>query len=158
VQAPTSSSRVGGCEASQGGQCTSLSRHESYRHIRKGSDAEAPAPLDLPRIYIEAYVRKACEDTFKRNCGLRPRELEAGQKCTPAGNAITGPAAYTDEPPSDANLEGLLATEHVIAVVALADEDLGGLGATSSRRCSASSTSRTLPSHQGIESGASPLP
>jgi hypothetical protein len=53
------------------------SRHKSYRQIRKGSDAEAPAPLDLPRIYVEAYIRKAREDTFKRNCGLRPRQLES---------------------------------------------------------------------------------
>ena len=59
------------------------SRHESYRQIRKGSDAQAPAPLDLPRIYVEAYIRKAREDTFKRNCGLRPRQLESRQKCTP---------------------------------------------------------------------------
>ena len=44
------------------------------------------------------------------------------------GNAFAEPETYTAEPPSDAYLEGLLAKEHVIALVALAGEEvLGGL-------------------------------
>jgi aminoglycoside 3-N-acetyltransferase I len=43
-------------------------------------------------------------------------------------DAFAEPAAYMFEPPSDAYLEGLLAKEHVIALVALANgEVLGGL-------------------------------
>jgi aminoglycoside 3-N-acetyltransferase I len=44
------------------------------------------------------------------------------------GDAFAEPETYTAEPPSDAYLEGLLAKEHVIALVALAGEEvLGGL-------------------------------
>src|ERR671910_1477322 len=44
------------------------------------------------------------------------------------GDAVAEPETYTAEPPSDAYLEGLLAKEHVIALVALAGEEvLGGL-------------------------------
>src|SRR5215212_8761169 len=44
------------------------------------------------------------------------------------GEAFTEPETYTAEPPSDAYLEGLLAKEHVVALVALAGEEvLGGL-------------------------------
>jgi aminoglycoside 3-N-acetyltransferase I len=43
-------------------------------------------------------------------------------------DAFAEPAAYTAEPPSDAYLEGLLAKEHVIALVAMMNgEVLGGL-------------------------------
>ena len=44
------------------------------------------------------------------------------------GDAFADPETYAAEPPSDAYLEGLLAKEHVVAVVALAGEEvLGGL-------------------------------
>jgi aminoglycoside 3-N-acetyltransferase I len=44
------------------------------------------------------------------------------------GTAFADPETYGAEPPSDAYLEGLLAKEHVIALVALAGEEvLGGL-------------------------------
>jgi aminoglycoside 3-N-acetyltransferase I len=44
------------------------------------------------------------------------------------GGAFGEPETYTAEPPSDAYLKGLLAKEHVVAVVALAGEEvLGGL-------------------------------
>jgi aminoglycoside 3-N-acetyltransferase I len=44
------------------------------------------------------------------------------------GDAFAEPETYTAEPPSDAYLEGLLAKEHVVAIVALAGEEvLGGL-------------------------------
>ena len=44
------------------------------------------------------------------------------------GNAFNDPETYAAEPPSDAYLQGLLAKEHVVAIVALAgDEVLGGL-------------------------------
>jgi aminoglycoside 3-N-acetyltransferase I len=44
------------------------------------------------------------------------------------GMAFADPETYGAEPPSDAYLEGLLAKEHVIALVALAGEEvLGGL-------------------------------
>ena len=44
------------------------------------------------------------------------------------GDAFAEPETYTAEPPSDAYLEGLLAKEHVVALVALAGEEvLGGL-------------------------------
>jgi aminoglycoside 3-N-acetyltransferase I len=44
------------------------------------------------------------------------------------GNAFGEPEAYTAEPPSDAYLEGLLAKEHVIALVAMMKREvLGGL-------------------------------
>ena len=44
------------------------------------------------------------------------------------GDAFAEPDTYTAEPPSDAYLRDLLAKEHVIALVALAGEEvLGGL-------------------------------
>src|SRR3954453_3672009 len=44
------------------------------------------------------------------------------------GEAFAERETYTAEPPSDAYLEGLLAKEHVIALAALAGEEvLGGL-------------------------------
>ena len=44
------------------------------------------------------------------------------------GEAFADPGTYTAEPPSEAYLEGLLANEQVIALVALAGEEvLGGL-------------------------------
>ena len=44
------------------------------------------------------------------------------------GEAFAAPGTYGAEPPSDAYLEALLAKEHVIALVAVAGEDvLGGL-------------------------------
>ena len=44
------------------------------------------------------------------------------------GDAFAEPDTYTAEPPSDAYLQDLLAKEHVIALVALAGEEvLGGL-------------------------------
>src|SRR3712207_4960997 len=44
------------------------------------------------------------------------------------GAAFAEPGTYTAEPPSDAYLHGLLAKEHVFALVALAGEEvLGGL-------------------------------
>jgi aminoglycoside 3-N-acetyltransferase I len=44
------------------------------------------------------------------------------------GSAFAAPDTYEDKPPSDAYLEGLLAKEHVVALVALAgDAVLGGL-------------------------------
>src|ERR671916_804103 len=44
------------------------------------------------------------------------------------GDAFAEPEIYTAEPPSDAYLEGLLAKEHVVALAALAGEEvLGGL-------------------------------
>jgi aminoglycoside 3-N-acetyltransferase I len=44
------------------------------------------------------------------------------------GDAFAEPETYTAEPQSDAYLEGLLAKEHVVALVALAGEEvLGGL-------------------------------
>src|ERR671916_1697687 len=44
------------------------------------------------------------------------------------GDAFAEPEIYTAEPPSDAYLEGLLAKEHVVALVAMAGEEvLGGL-------------------------------
>ena len=44
------------------------------------------------------------------------------------GDAFAEPGTYTAEPPSDAYLEGLLAKEHIVAIVALAGEEvLGGL-------------------------------
>ena len=44
------------------------------------------------------------------------------------GVAFVEPETYRAEPPSDAYLEGLLAKEHVVALVALAGEEvLGGL-------------------------------
>src|SRR5215217_6885285 len=44
------------------------------------------------------------------------------------GDAFAEPETYTAEPPSDAYLESLLAKEHVVALVALAGEEvLGGL-------------------------------
>jgi aminoglycoside 3-N-acetyltransferase I len=44
------------------------------------------------------------------------------------GSAFADPDTYEAEPPSDAYLEGLLAKEHVVALVALAgDAVLGGL-------------------------------
>src|SRR5215210_4047038 len=44
------------------------------------------------------------------------------------GEAFTEPETYTAAPPSDAYLESLLAKEHVVALVALAGEEvLGGL-------------------------------
>jgi aminoglycoside 3-N-acetyltransferase I len=44
------------------------------------------------------------------------------------GAVFAEPEAYGAEPPSDAYLEGLLAKEHIIAIVALAGEEvLGGL-------------------------------
>ncbi len=44
------------------------------------------------------------------------------------GEAFADPDTYTGAPPDDAYLEGLLAKEHVFAVVALAGEEvLGGL-------------------------------
>jgi len=44
------------------------------------------------------------------------------------GDAFAEPETYTAEPPSNAYLEGLLAKEHVVALVALAGEEvLGGL-------------------------------
>jgi aminoglycoside 3-N-acetyltransferase I len=44
------------------------------------------------------------------------------------GDAFAEAETYTAEPPSDAYLEGLLAKEHVVALVALAGEEvLGGL-------------------------------
>ena len=46
------------------------------------------------------------------------------------GAAFAEPETYTAEPPSDAYLEGLLAKEHVVVLVALAGEEvLGGLAA-----------------------------
>src|SRR5829696_1936300 len=65
------------------------------------------------------------------------------------GDAFAEPDTYTAEPPSDAYLQDLLAKEHVIALVALAGEEvLGGLVAydsTSSRGCGGRSISTTLP-------------
>ena len=44
------------------------------------------------------------------------------------GTAFADPETYRAEPPSDAYLEGLLAKEHVVALVALAGKEvLGGL-------------------------------
>ena len=44
------------------------------------------------------------------------------------GNAFAEPETYGASPPSDAYLEGLLAKEHVLAVVAVANEEVvGGL-------------------------------
>src|SRR5215210_5742040 len=44
------------------------------------------------------------------------------------GEAFAEPETYTAAPPSDAYLESLLAKEHVVALVALAGEEvLGGL-------------------------------
>jgi aminoglycoside 3-N-acetyltransferase I len=44
------------------------------------------------------------------------------------GDAFADPETYGAEPPSDAYLEGLLAKEHVVALVALEGEEvLGGL-------------------------------
>jgi aminoglycoside 3-N-acetyltransferase I len=44
------------------------------------------------------------------------------------GDAFAEPETYRAEPPSDSYLEGLLAKEHVVALVALSgDEVLGGL-------------------------------
>jgi aminoglycoside 3-N-acetyltransferase I len=44
------------------------------------------------------------------------------------GKAFADPETYTGEQPDDAYLEGLLAKEHVFAVVAMANEEiLGGL-------------------------------
>ena len=44
------------------------------------------------------------------------------------GDAFADPEAYGAEPPSDAYLDGLLAKDHVLALVAVAGEDvLGGL-------------------------------
>src|SRR5215213_10152004 len=44
------------------------------------------------------------------------------------GDAFAEPETYTAEPPSEAYLEGLLAKEHVVALVALEGEEvLGGL-------------------------------
>ena len=44
------------------------------------------------------------------------------------GEAFADPETYTAEPPSDAYVEGLLAKEHVVALVALAGEEVvGGL-------------------------------
>jgi aminoglycoside 3-N-acetyltransferase I len=44
------------------------------------------------------------------------------------GDAFADPETYGAEPPSDAYLEGLLAREHVVALVSLAGEEvLGGL-------------------------------
>ena len=60
---------------------------------------------------------------------LAPAEVPLLRKLNALfGDAFAEPETYTAEPPSDAYLEGLLAKEHVIALVALAGEEvLGGL-------------------------------
>jgi aminoglycoside 3-N-acetyltransferase I len=42
------------------------------------------------------------------------------------GEAFADPDAYTAEPPSDAYVEGLLAKEHVVVLVALKGEEVSG--------------------------------
>ena len=62
-------------------------------------------------------------------CCLTPADIPLlRQLNTLFGAAFAEPETYTAEPPSDAYLEGLLAKEHVIVLVALAGEEvLGGL-------------------------------
>src|SRR5215207_10566062 len=62
-------------------------------------------------------------------CRLTPADIPlVHQLNTLFGAAFAEPETYTAEPPSDAYLEGLLAKEHVIVLVALAGEEvLGGL-------------------------------
>ena len=60
---------------------------------------------------------------------LGPADLSLVRKLnTLFGEAFADPETYTGAPPDDAYLEGLLAKEHVFALVALAREEvLGGL-------------------------------
>ena len=60
---------------------------------------------------------------------LRPADVGLLRKLNALfGDAFADPETYGAEPPSDAYLEGLLAKEHVIALVAHAGEEvLGGL-------------------------------
>ncbi|WP_063776702.1 AAC(3)-I family aminoglycoside N-acetyltransferase [Microvirga massiliensis] len=60
---------------------------------------------------------------------LRPTHVGLFRKLNALfGDAFADPETYGAEPPSDAYLEGILAKEHVIALVALAGEEvLGGL-------------------------------
>jgi aminoglycoside 3-N-acetyltransferase I len=62
-------------------------------------------------------------------CCLTPADIPLlRQLNTLFGAAFAEPETYTAEPPSDAYLEGLLAKEHVVVLVALAGEKvLGGL-------------------------------
>jgi aminoglycoside 3-N-acetyltransferase I len=60
---------------------------------------------------------------------LRPTHVELFRKLNALfGDAFADPETYGAEPPSDAYLEGILAKEHVIALVAITEEEvLGGL-------------------------------
>jgi aminoglycoside 3-N-acetyltransferase I len=60
---------------------------------------------------------------------LRPADVPRLRKLNALfGEAFADPETYGAEPPSDAYLEGLLAKEHVVVIVALAGEEvLGGL-------------------------------
>ena len=60
---------------------------------------------------------------------LRPADVPLLRKLNVVfGDAFADPGTYGAEPPSDAYLGGLLAKEHVVAIVALAGEEvLGGL-------------------------------
>ncbi len=60
---------------------------------------------------------------------LRPADVPQLRKLNALfGEAFADPESYGGEPPSDAYLEGLLAKEHVVVIVALASEEvLGGL-------------------------------
>jgi len=62
-------------------------------------------------------------------CRLTPADIPLLRRLnTLFGAAFAEPETYTAEPPSDAYLEGLLAKEHVIVLVALAGEEvIGGL-------------------------------
>ena len=58
---------------------------------------------------------------------LRPADVGLLRKLNALfGDAFADPETYGAEPPSDAYLEGLLAKEHVIALVALAEEEVRG--------------------------------
>jgi aminoglycoside 3-N-acetyltransferase I len=62
-------------------------------------------------------------------CRLGPSDIQLLRKLNALfGAAFEDPETYGAEPPSDAYLKGLLAKEHIFALVALAGEDvLGGL-------------------------------
>ena len=92
-------------------------------------------------LISEAAGRRSCSSTAQLRYTCRmPSPHVTPRRLGPAdvpllrtlnalfGTAFADPETYGAEPPSDAYLEGLLAKEHVVALVALAGEEvLGGL-------------------------------
>jgi aminoglycoside 3-N-acetyltransferase I len=65
--------------------------------------------------------------TFGRVCRLGPADIPLLRELNALfGDAFDDRETYEGEPPTDAYLEGLLAKEHVIALVAIAGEKIAG--------------------------------